>query len=95
MFERESRDPEQGQDEPEDRDEHGGPVLQLEDARAKCGFDFALGVERHDVPNATSDPAQRRGARNLELGKQVWIPVRTICSLMRWSYVRRGRLVMS
>lgn len=55
------------------RDEHGGPVLELEDASAKSGLDFAPGVERHDLPDATSDPAQRRGARDLELQKQVRI----------------------
>ena len=84
VSERESRDPEQGQNEPEDRDEHGGPVLQLEDASATCGFDFALGVERHDVPNATSDlSAVERGISSS--GSRSGFLVRTICSLTRWS----------
>ncbi|MBK7582521.1 MAG: hypothetical protein IPI67_20280 [Myxococcales bacterium] len=43
-LEREPRDAEQGKDEPEDRDEHGGPALQPEDTSAKCRLDFVLGL---------------------------------------------------
>ncbi|MFO0569143.1 MAG: hypothetical protein U0263_26020 [Polyangiaceae bacterium] len=51
-------------------------MLELENASAKLAFDFAPSVERHDVPDPTSDPARHRRARDLELRKPVRIPGR-------------------
>ena len=54
--------------------QYRGPVLELDDASAERGLELATRIERHGLPDAPSAPAQHRGARDLELRKQVRLP---------------------
>jgi hypothetical protein len=72
-FELEARNAQQGEYEPQDCGEHRDPSFEFGDAVPQSGLAPAIRVERDDRPEGTTDPAHRRGARDLQLREQVWI----------------------
>jgi len=73
-FELEPGDAQQGEDEPEYRREHGDPPFERGDAVPQSALAFVAWSSETISPEATTDPAHHRGARDLQLRAQVGIP---------------------
>jgi hypothetical protein len=85
-FEAGDAEQDEDEDEPHDRREHRDSTFEMDDAIAQRRLSL-VGVERDDVADAAANPAERGAARRgiRSSGNRSGFPVRTICSLMRWS----------